>query len=284
MPMGLDDAGVDAGADAGLDSGTPDAGVTDAGAPPFEVEIRVNRDGLGPNRLYCLATTLDDAGVALLIDTGSGLSFLTTPAGSPDYIADAGALWLGPLLVPLAGRPYAIDETIEGRPVVGILGDNFLLATTSELDLNAQRLRRIDDAWDAGGWLPLPFETVDGYIYARVHIDPFDLRLGVDTGSPHTLLLDAGHDPSDEPVETQDAYGNPITLYLGTGELSWLGLSPHPVPVLRVVSFPSLEDSDREVGGEIDGLFGLTSWPGDTLRFDPASSTLWFGALHDGGT
>jgi hypothetical protein len=261
--------------DAGLsDGGVGDAGPADAGAER-DIPIRAVRDTLGLSRIYCLAQTLDDAGVALLVDTGSQVSFLSLPAGSPDYVPDAGALYLGGTLRPLAGRPYSSNESIDGRPVVGTLGTDFMIESPTELDTSAQLIRK-GGPWDAGGWTALPYENTKGYLYVRVSIDTRAVRIGFDTGSPDTLLIDAGHAPTDQQVQTQDAYGNTVTFWLGTGALAWPGEAASTVPVLRTESFPSFEDSNKLVGGEIDGLFGLTSWPAPRLRFEPASSTLYF--------
>jgi hypothetical protein len=253
------------------DSGAPDAGAPDAGAPDAGdpgIPIRVTTE-----RIYCLATTLDDAGVALLVDTGSQITFLTLPPGSPDYVPDAGALYIGGQLRAMAGRPYATNESIDGRPVVGTLGADFMLEQPTEIDRTAQRMRR-SPPWDAGSWVALPYENVQGFLYVRVTLDGRAVRIGFDTGSPDLMLDDAGANPGDQEVSSQDAYGNPITFYLGTGQLSWTGEGQTTVPVLRTLSFPSFEDSNKLVGGEIDGLFGLSAWPSEQLRFE--GSTLYF--------
>lgn len=266
------DSGVDAGADAGTDAGV-DAG-TDAGTV-YEVPIRVLRDGQVPTRLYCLARQDDDAGVALLIDTGSGLSFLTTPQGSPDYVPDAGFLWLGGKRRLFAGRPYAVNETIDGLPVVGFLGNDFFFEEATEIDLAAERIRR-DAPWNLAGWTPVPYENRQDYMFVVVALDQVPRRLGFDTGAGHALLLDAGPQPGDQPVSTQDAYGNLLTLYLGTTQLSIDGGTPRTIPLLRAPTFPSLEDSNAALGGShIDGLFGLSALPGGAIGIDAAGSIIW---------
>jgi hypothetical protein len=255
--------------DAGVpDAGAPDAGTPDAGTGVVEIPIRVT-----DQRIYCLATTLDDAGVALLVDTGSQITFLTTPPGSPDYVPDAGALFIGGALRAMAGRPYASNESIDGRPVVGTLGTDFMLEQPTEIDRAAQRIRR-SPPWDAGSWVALPYENTKGYLYVRVTLDTRAVRIGFDTGSPDSLVIDAGHDVGDQLVTTQDAYGNTVMFWLGTAQLAWPGEAAQAVPLLRTESFPSFEDSNKLVGGEIDGLFGLSSWPKARIRFE--GSSLYF--------
>ncbi|MFT3835902.1 MAG: hypothetical protein QM723_02760 [Myxococcaceae bacterium] len=273
---GLADAGFDAGADAGTDAGT-DAGVdggADAGTV-YEVPIRVLRDGQVPTRLYCLARRDDDAGVALLIDTGSGLSFLSTPQGSPDYVPDAGFLWLGSQRRLMAGRPYAVNETIDGLPVIGFLGNDFFFEQATVIDLAGERIRQ-EAPWNPAEWTAVPYENRQDYMFVVVELDQVTRRLGFDTGAGDALLLDAGPQPGDQPVQTQDAYGNMLTLYLGTTQLSIDGGTPRTVPLLRAPTFPSLEDSNHALGGShIDGLFGLSALPGGAIGIDAAHSIIW---------
>ena len=268
-----DAGGTDAGAS---DAGLSDAGSIDGGVTVWQIPVRVVRDNLGPTRLYCLARR-GDAGVALLVDTGSQLTFLGTPAGSPDYLADAGTVLLGDRMLVLPGRPFTSSESIDHLPVVGILGNDFFFEQATELDLDGQWLRRSNAPWDSTGWTALPYENRFDYMFVTVQLNQQTVRLAFDTGAPHSLLLDAGAQPGDQPISTQDAYGNPLTLYLGTATLSFAGSAIKVVPLVRAPSFPSLEDSNRALGGPyVHGLFGLTSIGGGVIRIDANRSTIWF--------
>ncbi len=258
-----------------VDAGLPDAGVPDAGVP-WVIPIRVVTEALGVVRAFALIEH-NGASVALLIDTGSQLTFLTTPPGSPNYIADAGLITLGGRTRAVPGRPYAITETIDGKAVVGYLGaDFFLEQPPTNLYFVAQEMRRDEAPWDAGGWSSLPFTNYAGYLYVDVNVDQRAVHLNFDTGAAHTLVLDAGPQPGDTPVQTQDAYGNNLTFYLGTASLSWDAGTPRSVPLLRALRFPSFEDTNRSIGGpEIHGLLGISSMGGGILRIDATRSTIW---------
>jgi hypothetical protein len=258
-----------------LDAAAPDAGTPDAGCTADSLPLRVTHEAEGPTRIY-LPVEYQGVAAALLVDTGSQISFLSVPKGSPDPVLDAGVVKMGCELRHLPGRPIVSDEQIDGLRVVGFLGNDFFFERLTEIDLKEDKIR-----WPAPvnhaqlGWTALPFENVKDFIFVEVKLDGAPLRLGFDTGAAHALWLGQGPRKGDQAVYTQDAYGTPITLYLGLATLELANEPARQVPILRAPSFPSLEQSNALVGGKIDGLLGLTSVGDRRIRIDAASSKIW---------
>jgi hypothetical protein len=232
----------------------------DASGCVDEVKLRVT-----DSRIYALAQ-VHGADVALLVDTGSQTTFLSTNSTRP--VPSAGELHFGCSTRTVAGRPIHSEETIDGRAVVGFLGNDFFLETPRVIDLAAQTIR----AGTCDG-VRIAYENRSNYLFVGAIVDGHQLRLGFDTGAPHALWLGRQPTPGDQAVATQDAYGNPITLYLGTAAIE-LGGPSRSVPILRAPSFPSLEDSNRALGGGIDGLVGLSTLGATKICFDATSSTI----------
>lgn len=248
-----------------------------AAAPPDARDVALfvtRRDGL-PERVFAFVAH-EGRDAALLVDTGSQHTFLTHLDGR-DGQPDVGTITLGGETRSVMGRPYALtgsDAFAGGRPVVGILGNDWLFDRPRELDVDGERLRAVDGEVPAG-WTPLRYEDRYGYVFVRARLDGQDLLLGFDTGAVHTLWLGQEGRPGDTSVRTQDAYGTPLVLHLGEATLELGGEPRRAVPVLRAPSFPSLEESNERIGGGIHGLLGLSAVAGRTLRFDAARATIW---------
>ena len=95
------------------------------------------------------------------------------------------------------------------------------------------------------------------------------------TGAAHTLALGEQGQPGDEEITSFDSAGNPLTFYLGTGDLA-VGGMVQTVPLVRAPSFPYLESYVESLGGNIAGLLGVSSFPrallidpGGTIRIAP---------------
>lgn len=266
------DAALDAPADAGPE---PDA-AADAGFTPCAIELLVEHEAPYPSRLWA-PVEHEGRSAALFLDTGSALTFLYLGADGPAFVERAGSIDTGCETVEVAGRAFASDGDVEGLPVVGILGADYLLGGTSALDLAGETLAR----WPRGATVPgtegfaaAPFDDVQGHIIAPVVVEGEPVRLMVDTGSPHLLWLGQQGEPGDEEVQTTDAEGNLLTFYLGTALLEMGGEEPVEVPVLRAPSFPYFEETVRALGGDIHGLLGLSALDTRLVIVDPASSTL----------
>jgi hypothetical protein len=219
-----------------------------------DVTLRVTRDARGPTRLYAMIEK-DGEAAALLVDTGSQLSFLSHDG--PDGAPNVGTVDFGcGNTRSLRGRPFHLEETADGVPVIGFLGTDYFLERSRTFDLPAQRIR---DAACPVEWPRVPLENRYGYVFVMATVDGQLLRLGVDTGASHALWLGQDGRAGDQPVATRDAYGNPLTLYLGSAEVALGDESPRTIPMLRILHFPSLEDTNASIGGGIAGLYGLSA-------------------------
>jgi hypothetical protein len=239
------------------------------------IETVVVEESLGRTRLFALATQ-GETPVALLVDTASQVTFLSTPPGSPDYEPHVGDLVIGCETRAMAGRPYsaAEEEELAGYPVVGFLGADFFLEELTRIDFEARRIERIVPTGIRPEATGLPYQDVYGFLFVDVAIDGVDLTLGFDTGAPHALWIGVDGQPGDIPVQSVDGFGNPITYYLGTGEIAYAEAA-YTIPVLRVLEHPSIEASNQQLGVTAHGLFGLTTIPRPSVVIDAASQTVW---------
>lgn len=248
----------------------------DAGFTPCTIELLVEHAAPYPSRLWA-PVDLEDESAALFLDTGSAVTFLYLGADGPKFVEDAGSVDTGCETLSVAGRAFARDREVEGLPVAGILGADYLLDATSALDLAGETLVR----WPRGATIPgtegfaaAPFDDVQGHLIAPVVVDGVPLRLMVDTGSPDLLWLGQEGEPGDEEVQTTDAEGNILTFYAGSALLEMGGEDALEVPVLRAPSFPYFEETVRILGGNIHGLLGLSSLGSRLVVVDPEASAL----------
>lgn len=262
--------------------GSTDAGATDAllredaaanqdaskCAPENPIELWVTTQDAHPTRLQVPAVVNDVQGV-LLVDTGSNRTFISTAAGSKDPVADGGTIAIGTCSKNVMGRPYAADGTRD-LPGLGYFGAEELLSYPFvQLDLLSGHLRRYaDTAPDTKGWTSTPFEVVAGSVLVRMQVDGKSLRLLLDTGSPHLLWLGQQGKAGDVKQQTTDANGTVVDLYVGTATAELAAGTPETITVLRVPSFPYLEQRRAEFGGELDGLLGLSTLGAPPLLFD----------------
>jgi hypothetical protein len=218
----------------------------------------------------------EGADAAFLVDTGSGLTFLREPVNGPDPVLDAGTVALGCETLSLIGRAEAAQMAApNGLPVIGTLGVDQFLNGPTQLDFATQLLSfnvpgQPFDPGDAGA--TAPFDLVKGMVLAHATLDGTEVRLMFDTGSEDTLWLGAQPEPGDEEVQTTDALGNPVTLWLGTVTLG-LGAYTAVVPVLRAPSFPYFAQTVADLGGNIQGLLGLSSM-GTRVVIDPQAQSV----------
>jgi hypothetical protein len=272
-----DNGGATASTTAGQGAGGEGVGGEGTGGTACDsaVALIVREDTLGRSRVYAKASYRGED-VALLVDTGSQVTFLTTPPGSPDEL-NYDEVDIGCSTRTVAGRAFSAAEESDaaGLPVVGFLGADYFQESLTRLDFQAARLSRIDRNEIAPDARSLPYADFFGFMFVDVNFDNTPLRLGFDTGAPHSLWIGVDGEPGDAPIETVDGYGNPITLYLGTGILS---VSPAPaveVPLLRILNHKSIEDSNSAIGVDARGLFGLTSIPGRAFVVDAETATIW---------
>ncbi len=212
------------------------------------------------------------ADAALLFDTGSALTFVFLGPSDPDFVPEAGEVELGCDVVPVPGRGGLADfGDIDGLPVVGILGVDYVAAGTTLVDHDAGVLTRHPAGAvlpETAAWSKLAYDDVEGHMIAPVELDASPVRLMFDTGAPHIVWLGQQGQPGDQEVTTTDAEGNVLTFYYGSVALGMAGEPVADVPVLRAPSFPYLEATVAALGGDIHGLLGLSALDGRRFAID----------------
>lgn len=238
--------------------------------PACEVPLVVTQSSDGPIRLYAEVSVDGEPGF-FLVDTGANVSFVSTP-DLPDGTPDVATVELGCESFSALGRPFdaSAENGSAGGPILGFLGSDWFLQQPTRIDTVAAVIQRLPEAPELGH--PLQVQNVFDFLFVQATIDGTALLLGFDTGAPHALWIGVDGRPSDLPYETQDGFGDPITLWQGTGALD-VGDGTREVPVLRVLHHPSIEASDEQLGIDADGLLGLTSWPSGSAVIDGA--TIW---------
>jgi hypothetical protein len=262
---------------AGVEAGEVDASQIDAGEEAvcsrstLPLLIKPESDGLGaaPYKLYVPATT-DEQSVVFLLDTGSPFTFLHEPlvdgggSGGLDIVADAGSATLGCDQLTLLGAAVAADPPFGVHRVAGTLGDERLLARPVHLDFGAGEVVWHDPGVAFAGaatWPSTPFDRPGGYVRINdVAFDGVPVRMFVDTGSPDSVWIGQQGQPGDVEIDGEDSRGETIKMYLGTATVT-IGAHHEKVPVFRVPSFPYLQEAVDALGGQLNGLFGLSSFP-----------------------
>ncbi len=244
-------------------STTSDAGVTADAAPLCALtNTPLIVDGVTgvPSRVH-VQVSYQGASAVLLVDTGSNVTFLQEPLGSHDPLPDAGVITIGCRTLDVVGRPEVADPPVNGLNSVGTFGTDMFLSGPTKLDFDAGVIASHlsgSPFTEAASWPNAPFDLDKGLVLPRVSLDGTPVRLVLDTGSDHTLWLGQQPKAGDVEVDTTDAQGNPVKLYLGTVMLT-IGAWQGSVPVLRAPSFPYLEQTVTDLGGNVAGLLGLSS-------------------------
>jgi len=237
----------------------------------------------GQFRSY-VAARLEGETVALQLDTGSSLTFLYQGASAPDYTPDIASLEIGCEVLSADGRGLTAPDLAvgDGLEVVGLLGMDFLLERPALLDLDGLSLTRFETFPTA--LVPaeapfVPFDDVIGHALVPCQLDGTAVRLMFDTGAGDTLWVGQEGRDGDRVQYVEDAEGTIFPVYLGEAELSLPGLLPRTVPVARAPAFPYFEETVIALGGDLHGLLGPTSFPGERLLFSGAEARFFL--LHE---
>lgn len=238
-----------------------------------EIQLFVSTSEGVPDRFH-VPVRFEGRDAALLFDTGSALTFISLGPDAPAFVPDAGDLEIGCDTLAVPGRGGLADLGEEaGLPVIGYLGVDYVAGGTTLVDHLAERLVRHPSGTvlpETAGWSTLVYDNVQGHMIAPAELDAEEVRLMVDTGAPHILWLGQEGQPGDQEVTTADAEGNLLTLYYGVVSLEMASEPPTMVPVLRAPSFPYLEQTVAALGGNIQGLLGLSAFEGRRWAIDGA--------------
>ncbi|HEX8791185.1 MAG TPA: hypothetical protein VF765_09585 [Polyangiaceae bacterium] len=225
----------------------------DTGAPNTYVWLPLPEAGAGE------AGAADDAGLGpdegiAPADAGCGME--------PDCVPDAGNVTLGCESLELPGYPQSPLEPVAGRPVVGTIGDETILAQPAWLDLVGNQLvfhAPGDPFTQAASWPATGMTRPYGYVRVEdVSFDGKPVKLLLDTGSPDCLWL--GEEPAEGDVEIMgiDAIGQPVVMYISQVTVS-IGAWSQTVQVFKVPSFPYFQPLATAAG--VQGLFGVSAFP-----------------------
>jgi hypothetical protein len=210
---------------------------------------------------------LPDGGVPAPDDAGLGPDEGIAPADAscgtePDCVPDAGAVTIGCETLGLPGFAQSPEEPVAGRPVVGTIGDDMLLAQPAWLDLVGNQLvfhAPGDPFTQAAAWPATSMTRPYGYVRVEdVSLDGKPVKLLLDTGSPDVLWL--GEEPAEGDVEITgtDVEGQPVIMYISQVTVS-MGSWSQTVQVFKVPSFPYFQPLATAAG--VQGLFGVSAFP-----------------------
>lgn len=245
-----------------------DGGCTD-GTMPLIVGTQSTSIGTAPQRLFVPTLYQSDPAVFLL-DTGSVQTFLHEPlqdggtnSDQEGFVPNAGTVVLACQALTLDGLGVADSPGVDGKPCVGTLGDDRLLGRPVKLDFEAGQIVWNDPGTcfpEAESWPSASYDRPRGYV--RIHdvaLDGTPVELLADTGSPDSLWLGQDGQPGDQEIDGEDAEGDVVKMYLGTVHVT-IGDFQETVPVYRVPHFPYIERLAHALGGNVDGLFGLSAF------------------------
>ena len=281
--------GGESASDAGLDGGH-----ACLGSP-----LRAYDESPGVLQRVYVELPVDGRTMPFFLDTGSAQSFRRldtsvgpvpgpSPGPGPELVARESPTTISCMNVGLAfSRASVFAATPDGRALGGVLGTD-LLAVGGVLDL---RIRESLFVW-SGAVPPLPpgmvtlpatFTTsTDPYGASKLVVDDVALdgkkvRLLVDTGSPHVVVIDKTPRLDETVIDSIDGTGARVRFYESTVDIAFGGGPPHRVTVDRAASFPTLEKVLAAIGGgEVAGILGIGALgheriviAKDALRFVP---------------
>ncbi len=174
-------------------------------------------------------------------------------------------------------------DTYEGKPILGVLGADFLVKVRSELDYPGKKIVRHIDASsqprDIDGYSQAEMMLdAAGHIAVRAEVDGTKRLLMVDTGSPHVLLVPVEGRPTDKKTAVQDATGASVPAFIGDSDVK-LGSETKRVPAYRIPAWPYFESYQKELHPELAGLFGLSALGFRRVIIDAKAGTLTLGPI-----
>jgi hypothetical protein len=270
----------------------PDAGELDAGvdaATCIGSPLHAVDESKGVlEEIYVDLPTGQGGTVPFIVDMGGAFSYWTS-AAAPDagmsFVPDAGTTSISCVSATLPSLSGAtLGTTEDGTPFAGALGVD-LVTRGGVLDLRIRDgelvwLRETPPAPANATTLPLTLHTSNNpyasnrLVASGVQLDGKDVRLMLDTGSPHVLIISAAPRPNETMIQTEDGNGEPVTLYTSTIEIALGGGAKHTVTVDRAASFPTLEKVFAALDDGVTGLLGLDALGHDRIVI--AKDTLTF--------
>jgi hypothetical protein len=239
------------------------------------LRLRATRWQGAPTALYVPAR-LDGEKVLFHLDSASAYTVLFAQGAELAWIEHAGDVTIGCLNLPLPGYAgLGRLPPVDGLPVVGMAGTDLLLRGPTAIDIAGATLTRHAQApADWSEHASIPYELVHGEMLVDATFDGRPVRLVVDTGAAHAVWLGEPPQPGDVEVVTEDALGDPLSVWQGSATIGLTG-STWTAPMLRAERFAVLEAVEAQIGEPLDGLLGLSSFPGGRLMIDPVGRRLY---------
>lgn len=214
----------------------------------------------------------------LALDTGSAFTFVY----GKDDAARKYEVTIGCETLKVMRRNFERDEVL-GKPILGVLGADFLRTALSELDYPGKKIvRHLDTSstpQDTSGYAEAAILDANGHIAVRAEIDGTPRVLMVDTGSPHVLLVPAEGRPTDRKTVVQDVTGADIDAFIGDSDVK-LGAETKRVPAYRIPKWPYFEGYQKDLHPEMAGLFGLSALGFRRVVIDAKAGTMKLGPIQ----
>lgn len=213
----------------------------------------------------------------LTLDTGSAFTFVY----GKDDASKRYDVTIGCETLKVMRRNFEREEVL-GKPILGVLGADFLRSVRSELDYPGKKIVRHLDAASQpqgiDGYTEAAILDANGHIAVRAEIDGTSRVLMVDTGSPHVLLVPVEGRPTDRATKVQDVTGEQIDAFIGDSDVK-LGNETKRVPAYRIPKWPYFESYQKDLHPEMAGLFGLSALGFRRVIIDARAGTMKLGPI-----
>jgi hypothetical protein len=231
-------------------------------APPCgePTPLLVHHDAAGRvDRVHAQVTARGVLG-SYLVDTGSLTSF-ATHSGDERGASARATIACTETSLPIIAR-LRPGTTPEGLPQSGVLGADLVKhGEVLDLDLASGTLGWYSPAPPPpAGAVVLPVEYRNGWLVASgIRVDGRDVKLVVDTGATNVIVVDKAPRANEVREDTVDGTASPVTLFHADGDVSFVGGLERRIPVDRTDAFATLEGLIASLGGDVDGLLGMTA-------------------------
>ncbi len=252
----------------------------DSAAPCVENAIELELTVLLSGDVHSQVIPVRHAGedAYLAIDTGAPLTFLYGAPGGPAYVEHAADVEIGCETYPVASLVLEAvgPEPFNGKTIVGIVGMDFFSEVPTEIDYPGRRVvRHLDGALPTEELFEVAVEWTGDRVIVDASLDEEPVRLIYDAGSPDTVWVGEQGRPGDEEVVLGTADGSTTPAFAGSVLLGFADDEAITVPVLRVPSFPYLEEELHELGAA--GLLGASGLGFRRIGFDLTRARMWLG-------
>ncbi len=261
--------------------GVSDGGVTDAAVPEAcspSVLPAPLQEQAGP-RVH-VQVPFEGREQLLLVDTGSPRTNFYLPPSAPELSLGVGLVTVGCEQVPFASRNVRAGQAVRGLPVLGTLGNDWLLSRPTAIDLGAQTITRWAGAAEIAeraSLVRLPVVTSQERMLVEARIDGTPVRLLLDTGTPLTLWIGPTGGLNDRLITLQGEDGQTWEVREGPGSIELAGEPAFVQPIWRAPRAGALEAHLRSLGPDVVGILGLSSFRSRRVYFGAEEGAVLLG-------